>query len=185
VSPSSAPPTWRASRSAVTHTLVLAFVRLANRLPAQEPLELMDGILTSAGVQLNIPPAAIRARRSKVSGGCGQVWSRDSRTAGAPPVIAALSGVIWGEATKATIWMTTYHRIRESTAAQVWLPEPELVIVEAEPYRPFGTLQLGPDGLLPVYLVCGEGQGAMNNLEQLPLGDSKQTVTCSVCQSRT
>jgi len=37
----------------------LAFVRLANRLPAQEPLELMDEILTYVGVQIDIPPTTI------------------------------------------------------------------------------------------------------------------------------
>jgi TnpA family transposase len=37
----------------------LAFVRLTNRLPAQEPLELMDEILTYVGIQIDIPPAAI------------------------------------------------------------------------------------------------------------------------------
>lgn len=38
----------------------LAFVRLTNRFPAQDPLELMDEILTYVGVQVNIPPSAIQ-----------------------------------------------------------------------------------------------------------------------------
>jgi len=38
----------------------LAFVRLANRLPVQEPLEMVKEILTYVGVQLNISPSVIQ-----------------------------------------------------------------------------------------------------------------------------
>lgn len=37
----------------------LAFVRLTNRFPAQEPLEMMDEILTYVGVQISIPTSFI------------------------------------------------------------------------------------------------------------------------------
>ncbi|MCA9868471.1 MAG: DUF4158 domain-containing protein [Anaerolineae bacterium] len=37
----------------------LAFVRLTNRLPAQQPLEILDELLTYVAVQLDIPGPAI------------------------------------------------------------------------------------------------------------------------------
>jgi hypothetical protein len=39
----------------------MAFVRLANRLPAQQPLEIVDEIVSYVSVQLGISPAAIQA----------------------------------------------------------------------------------------------------------------------------
>ena len=38
----------------------LAFVRLANRFPAQEPLEMVEEIATYVSVQLDISPSAIQ-----------------------------------------------------------------------------------------------------------------------------
>lgn len=38
---------------------LLAFVRLTNRLPAQQPLEILDELLTYVAVQLDIPGPAI------------------------------------------------------------------------------------------------------------------------------
>lgn len=38
----------------------LAFVRLANRFPAQEPLEMVEEIATYVSVQLDVAPSAIQ-----------------------------------------------------------------------------------------------------------------------------
>ena len=39
----------------------LAFVRLANRFPVQQPLEIVDELLTYVGVQLDVPTENIKA----------------------------------------------------------------------------------------------------------------------------
>lgn len=43
----------------------LAFVRLSNRFPTQEPLEIVDELLTYVGVQLDIPTEAIEAYKQR------------------------------------------------------------------------------------------------------------------------